>query len=109
MNSSRSDLLQIKCGVPQGSIVGPKFLKLYINDICNCSNILQFTLFADDTNIFYSSSQYEAFSTAISRELSNLKIWFALNKLSLNVLKTNYMVFSSKTACKNINIVFDKQ
>ena len=109
MNSSRSDLLQIRCGVPHGSILGPKFFILYINDICNCSNILQFILFADDTNIFYSSSQYETLSTIISHELSNLKIWFALNKLSLNVLKTNYMVFSSKTVFKNINIVFDEQ
>ena len=64
---------------------------------------------SDDTNIFYSSSQYETLSTIISHELSNLKIWFALNKLSLNVLKTNYMVFSSKTVFKNINIVFDEQ
>ena len=82
---------------------------LYINDICNCSNILQFILFTDDTNIFYSCSQYEASSTVISGELSNLKIWFALNKLSLNVLKIDYMVFSSKTVYKNINIVFDEQ
>ena len=59
LNGTRSDLLQIKCGAPQGSILGPKFIILYINDMRNCSNVLQFILFADDTNIFYSSSQYE--------------------------------------------------
>ena len=109
LNGTRSDLSHIKCGVPQGSILGPKFFILYINDICNCSNVLQFILFVDDTNIFYLSSQYEVLSTVISHELSNLRTWFALNKLSLNVLKTNYMIFTNKTACNNINIIFDKQ
>ena len=108
-NGIRSDQLQIKCGVPQGSILGPQFFILYINDICNCSNILQFILFADDTNIFYSSSQYEVISAVISHELSNLRTWFALNKLSSNVLKTNYMIFTKKIVCDNINIVFDNQ
>ena len=109
LNDTKSDLLKIACGVPQGSICGPKFFILYINDICNCSNVLQFILFADDTNIFYSSSQYEILSTVISHELANLGTWFALNKLSLNVLKTNYMIFTNKNACNNINIIFDQQ
>ena len=87
MNGTRSDLLQIKCGVPQGSILGPKFFILYINDICNVSKLLQFILFADDTNIFYSTSQFETLSALISNKLSKLVTWFALNKLSLNVLK----------------------
>ena len=42
------------CGVPQGSILGPKLFILYINDICNASTSLKFILFADDTNVFYS-------------------------------------------------------
>ena len=93
------------------SILGPKFFILYINDIdiCDCSNILPFILFADDTDILYSSSQYEVLSAVISHELSNLRTCFALNKLSLNVLKTNYMIFTNKLVCNNINIVFDNQ
>ena len=73
LNGTRSDLLQIKCGVPQGSILGPKFFILYINDICICPNVWQFILFADDINIFYSRSQYEVLCTVISHELSNFK------------------------------------
>jgi retron-type reverse transcriptase len=52
-NGASSCLKQIVCGVPQGSILGPLLFILYINDIVNCSNILAFILFADDTNLFY--------------------------------------------------------
>ena len=51
-----SDLIQISCGVPQGSVLGPKLFILYINYICNVSKLLKFILFADDTNILYSDS-----------------------------------------------------
>ena len=51
-----SDVIQISCGVPQGSVLGPKLFILYINDICNVSKLLKFILFADDTNILYSDS-----------------------------------------------------
>ena len=49
-NSSYADVV---CGVPQGSILGPLLFILYIDDICNISNYLGFTLFADDTTIVF--------------------------------------------------------
>ena len=45
----------IKCGVPQDSILGPLLFLLYVNDIPNSSNVLVLIMFADDTNLFLST------------------------------------------------------
>lgn len=54
IKATGDNLWQFACGVPQGSILGPKLYVIYINDIYKASDIFKFVLFADDTNIFCS-------------------------------------------------------
>ena len=103
-NNENSDAMNICCGVPQGSILGPKLFILIINDMVNVSKIFKFTIFADDTNLFCTSKDIVSLSVTICNELLKLKKWFALNKLSLNITKTNYMIFCKTKYKDNIQI-----
>ena len=58
-NEFHSDLLNISCGVPQGSILVPKLFILYINDLCNISRLVKYILFADDTNLFCADKKHQ--------------------------------------------------
>ena len=95
-NNIDSSLQEIKCGVPQGSILGPLLFIIYINDICNVSKIMNMILFADDTNLFLSNENLDELCTDLNNELAKIDRWFKVNKLSLNVSKTNYMVFTNR-------------
>ena len=95
-NGSSSLYNSIKCGVPQGSILGPLLFLIYINDICNASELLEFVLFADDTNLFYSHDDLSYLNTIINSELDKLSIWLQTNKLSVNTNKSNYIVFKPR-------------
>ena len=95
-NNSNSEFKEIKCGVPQGSILGPLLFILYINDMCDVSKLLHIILFADDTNIFYSASNIDDVTNVVNNELKQLGLWFRANKLSLNVNKTNFIMFNNK-------------
>ena len=89
--SARND---ITCGVPQGSVLGPLLFLIYINDIQECSEMLKVFLFADDTNILYADKNLRSLELIVNQELCKLYDWLTANKLTLNIKKSNFVIFS---------------
>ena len=111
LNGESSERKFITCGVPQGSVLGPLLFLIYINDLPNISKVLNFYLFADDTNIYYEDSSLHKLEKRINKELSNLYLWLNVNRLSLNIDKTNFVIFHpyNKPLRYNVTIKIHKK
>ena len=99
INDTSSECMNITCGVPQGSILGPA---LFI--MCNVSMLMKSIVFADDTNFFYSGDNLSQVCETVSTELSKLHSLLQVNTLSLNIAKTNFMNFGNKQ-CEDNHVV----
>ena len=93
INGFSSSVNFISCGVPQGSVLGPLLFLLYINDLPNISKKLDFFLFADDTNIYFEAKTFSQLEKKMNKELKKLYTWLIVNRLALNISKTNFIVF----------------
>ena len=85
--------------------MGPALCILYINDMCNVSMLIKSIVFADDTNFFYLGDNLSQVCETVSTELDKLHSWFQVNKLSLNIAKTNFMIFGNKQ-CEDNQIMW---
>ena len=104
--NTESDYLTMTCVVPQGSTLGPLLIILYINDMLNCSNKLLFRIFADDSNVFYSSTSIDDVENMMNEELNHIFRYCDANKLSISIKKTNFMMItSSKRRVREIQLI----
>ena len=95
-----SGLLEVKTGIPQGSILGPLFFSILINDLVNCSTKFQFLMYADDTTIYFNLNDFPVINreVEINSELEKVNTWLKLNKLAINVDKSKCMFFHKRRA-----------
>jgi hypothetical protein len=95
LDDTKSTLLPISTGVPQGSILGPLLFIIYMNDISEVSNKFEAILYADDTSLTSTITTFDlkAQNININLELKRIHDWLCVNELSLNIKKTKYMIF----------------
>ena len=95
VNGVTSQFELIDTGVPQGSVLGPILYLIYVNELPNISNHFSTCLFADDTTlIFENSNKYELFKQC-DLGVNLFFSWCCANRLSINISKTNVMLFSN--------------
>ena len=96
VNGKVSSFEPITCGVPQGSILGPLLFIIYMNDLQNVAKNCEISMYADDTNVSSTLTQANDINAELVPEFTKICDWLIANKLSLNILKTEYMIIETE-------------
>ena len=99
LNESWSDLININCGVPQGSILGPFLFIIMINDIVKNVPAMPI-LYADDTSFLGNYSDLDNLKFNFELIMESAENWFSNNAFILNKQKTQHLIFSLRE-CDN--------
>lgn len=91
-----SSFKSVRCGVPQGSTLGPLLYIIFIKDLVNYVNVPMITLYADDTAFLAGGKDIHAICTMINNASTEFYEWCQHNKLTLDLSKTKAMMFSNK-------------
>ena len=97
-NGSLSRICSLKCGVPQGTIVGLLLFLIHIifNYLPNCLTSWQHSMCADDTHITYADVDVNTVQLNLNHDLRNLNKWLISSKLTVNTAKTEFMLIRSR-------------
>jgi hypothetical protein len=96
INGSLSDTAPVHIGVPQGSILGPLFFLMYVNDLPSATNLCKVVLYADDTALFYAADNVKEIQNSLLSDFLSVSKWMDTNRLILNVEKTKSMIFGTR-------------
>ena len=92
-------------GVPQGSILGPLLFLIYVNDLPSCQLASEIAFYADDTVIYYLSTDLFDLESKLNSDLATVSNWFSSNLLTLNDSKCNFGILGNSPKLKLVNDV----
>ena len=103
VNGKVSDEESVSCGVPQGSVLGPLLFLIYVNDMKKSLKNASYHLYADDTVIYYSGNELQDIIPSLQTDLDSYFDWCNANCLTLNVKKTKFVIYGTKSRVKKVN------
>ena len=107
IGSSMSNLKYTSAGVPQGSVLGPLFFLVYVNDIIE--NLLSISrLFADDTSLAFTSSNLQDLEGILNHDLQIISAWAKQWLVDFNPNKTEAILFTLEQNIDPPLLLFDQ-
>ena len=106
VNGIHSLFTSVKYGVPQGSCLGSLLFLIYINDLPLVIKNATPSIFADDTGLTAASESFPHLKNLIEEDIQSLVTWLANNKLTLNVLKTEFLIIGSKASLADLRMIY---
>ena len=103
VNGASLLLENISFGVPQDSVLRPILLRIYINDIADCSNF-DVNLYADGSVLTLTYKNINTLQSNLNIKIPKIKSWLTANKLSLNANETEFLYFGKSKQKLEINI-----
>ena len=100
VNCVTSRVLPVTCGVPQGSVLGPLFFLVFVNDIQGAVDNCNVRLYADNTVLYQSGINGEMAANKLQRSVNLFAGWCGRNSLTINISKTKIMTFGSRQKVK---------
>ena len=75
VNGCKSELNDVNCGIPQGSLLGPRLFPVYVNDLPDQIKEGEIDMYADDTTLFYIGSSVDAVCDGLNPTLGDVHNW----------------------------------